>query len=272
MLYRLVAGGPLRDPAEPSAGGGNGAPAGGNGAGAGTPTPGGGFDPAAFRTEIMNEFNKTLNGFAKNLKTDFAKMIPQQAQPATAAVGQDPDPAAGNGNGAGNNGNAQMTPEMRQLANELARFRREAETQKTELQKLREENNAEKQKRLEAQRDRTITEAWAGTNWASSVLAKDALKLIVPELQWTEDGQLVGPNGTTPAEEYAREWLAARPHYLKPVDAGSAGARAAQGQNGRRAWSLDDLEPSKFKSLTPQQQKELQDFVASMYGTAQQTG
>src|ERR1700736_1659458 len=61
------------------------------------PAPGGGgspaaFDPGAFKTEMMAEFNKAMNGFGKTIKGDIAKLFKDAKPTEPPPDGGDPPP------------------------------------------------------------------------------------------------------------------------------------------------------------------------------------
>src|ERR1700674_2385519 len=153
MLFNSVNRGSLMDP-DPGAGGGA-DPAGGN-PGAVT------FDPAAFKTEILGEFNKTLNGFAKSLKADFTKLV----TPPKAADSVDPpvvDPAK------------PIDPEKNALILELKTFKAQPASQ---FKILEDEKAAANKKADEAERDSLIRAELGKYNFAPGKAAETAFSIV----------------------------------------------------------------------------------------------
>ena len=254
-MFKFMERSPLRDP-DPGTAGGGANPAGG------APNPGAAsFDPALFKSEIMGEFNKTLNGFAANLKKDLPKWI-QPAQPQQQAIPDD-----GNGTPANPPDGKSIAPEVREMMNRLAALERNNQSQAERLKQAEQLTQTEQTRRLNAERDRTVAEALNGFKFADPVYAKDARRLFASDLVWTEDGQLVGPDGIVTADEYIKQQMNTRPHWQAKAQADSAGARPG-GSGGNRVWTTDDLDPAKYMAMTPPERAALDKFVSDTYRQA----
>ncbi len=240
----------LRSPLFAEAGEGE---AGGAGAASGAVT----FDPVAFKAEILGDFNKTLNGFAKTLKTDFSKMLtPAQAAASTAAT------ATGEGEG---QAAATHTAQAQKSPKEIA-AERENKQLIERLAALETENAANKATAMKESMDNALRQSMGGIEFFDGNAQNDVFNLIRSQIVRDDNGNVTGPAGEA-VSEYVKDFVKSRPNFLKQKDVGAAGARTGNQRGAsKRVWTFDDLEPTKFNSLKPEEQKELRDFVQHQSG------
>ena len=240
----------LRDPATDGNAGG------GQGTGAAAPPNAGApaFDPTAFKAELMGEFNRTLNGFAKTWKGDLQKMIPAQVAPVDPSNNGDHQPTHGDN----------KDPNFLLLKKELDTNRNAMKMMSEEIGSLKSMNLKTEQEKMDTQRDMTIAEALSGFALANETTAKDARKIFSGEIKWsTNFDKWVGPDDVTPADEYIKTQVKARQNWLATVETNPTGARPAGGVSGSKSWTLDDID--RMDTLTPADQDSLRTFIQQVH-------
>ena len=251
-MYKLWWMGPLRD----EAGDGTGAGGGTGTSGAGTGTSGG-FDAAAFKTEIMGEFNRALNGALKGLKNDFTKLVQSSRSEGDGQGGE----GTGSGTGTSDTSDTHKTqPDAKSRALE------------TEMKKLRERLDSETKARETAEtarrnseRDRQVQQALAGYQFADASAAKDAFEIHRGAVKWSEDGAaLLGPDDQS-LEDWIKGSMSNRKYLLAPEPASGAGARPG-GKTGSRKFTLEDID--NISKLSAEDQQKLRQDVAAQMGNA----
>lgn len=189
------------------------------------------FDPAAFKAEMLLEFNKTLNGFAKTFKTDIGKMI----QPKEAAVEQQAQQHETQAQAV--DGKAK-DPHVAGLELQLK------QTQQSFQAKL----DAEIAKRESADKKAEETER------ASMIRAKlskmniredafdDAFSVFSGQVKRADDGSLVA--GDLPLEQYIETQLKGPKAYmLKPIEVNGSDASRGQRLAGGKVVTMETIRP-----------------------------
>lgn len=250
MLFSRFLFGPLMDEAQPDGGGG------GASAQPSTPPQPAVFDPSAFESKILGEFDKRVNALDKRFKgldtgfTNFSKGFDTKFEqlferfrpaeppapaheepvtppaPAAGAPATPPTPAPAT--------SPKVTsPEVLRLQREVQEFKdsqakRDAETQKKEAD-------------LEQKAMATALKGEVGLNqFALSTGPQDLFNLLLRNVVKGEDGQYYGPDGVT-LQEYVRAEYAARPTWHPAKQANGSGAPAPTHVNGRVAFDIDRI-------------------------------
>jgi hypothetical protein len=225
------------------------ATAGGDPAG-GDPKPGA-FDPEAFKTDVLADFRKELNSAVKAMKNDFTKLLKPTDPPAPG--GGDPPPPAGDPPAGG------KTPAENALALELKTYKTASEAR---IKALETANLETAQKAEKTDRESKIRSELAKYQFANDKARETAFRIFSGDVTRAEDGSLVA--NELPFEKYIETELPANHSYLlAPKDTGSAGARGGKSPGGKK-WDLErDLKPENFSKLTPTEQAELRQAVAT---------
>lgn len=238
----------LRSPLFEEAGEGAG---GGGGAGAGDKP--GAFDPVAFKAEILGEFNRTINGALKGLKSDITKLI----KPAEGSGEGSGGEGGGQGEGGGEGGQGKPDAKYRQLE---TRFK----TLETQLTTERQARETAETRGRNADRDRAVQQALSSFQFADAAAGKDAFDLHRGAVKWSEEGVLVGPDDQ-PLEDFIKTSMGNKQYLLAPREVGGAGARRP-GQAASRAFTLDDIDNP---NLSAEDKTKLRQQIAASLGAAQ---
>ncbi len=194
----------------------------------------------------MGAFNTTLNGFAKTMKADFAKLVtPVKAEPVVDPVA---DP--------GTSGKA-VDPEKNALMLELKTLK----TSFTEKFKAMEDaKTASDKKADESERDSLIRAELGKYNFAPGKAAETAFALVKAAVSRADDGSLVA--GDLPMSKYIETELPTNhPYLLAARETGSAGARSGKSAGGAKQYTMADLDPATFQKHTPAVQAEIRKQV-----------
>jgi hypothetical protein len=221
--------GPLRDEASEGGDGG-----GGNG---GAPA----FDPAKFRSELLAEFNKGLNGALAKLKTE---LTPKKADPEPEPE-PEPEPDT-------KKGDPKPDWKVGKLERDLAKMKADLEAERK--QRVETEKEAAEKERLSLIRAEI---AKAGIADHSS---DDAFRYFRDEVKRSEDGALVGPEGQ-PFTEFLTQTLDKKQNWLPPKPIGGAGASAGN-RRGNKTPTLDDIKPG----MPPEERKRILDWIQQSGG------
>lgn len=233
-------------------------PGGGGGAPPVTPPV---FDPAAFKTEILGDFNKTLNGFAKTLKGDVAKefktaLASFQAPPTGDPLADPPLVPPGDG----------KPPVIDPTVNaELQKLRRDLDAGQKIIKDRDVALEKERNLRLDTERKSAVDKALDGYEFKTP-RAKDVFrKAISPEITRDEDGNLIAetPNGPLPYQDHIKQQLDLSPEFLAANGGGGAGAQPGTRRTGGfNPADISNLD--KMSSLTPEQQAQVRAHIAKM--------
>jgi hypothetical protein len=234
----------LNSPLREQAGEGAGGSGGGSGAGAGN-SGAVTFDPGAFKTEILGEFNKTINGALKSLKTDFTKALEGLKPAAGGTGGGAGEGAGGSGSGTGEGaGTKGADPQVNALQLEL---KKEREQNAARIKALEDQSKADRDRAEQMALGGALRDALSKYDFVGADAQADAVALFTPQVQKAEDGSYVA--GDLP--------------LLKPKDVSGAGARTGKAA-GSKKWDLDTvLKPENFSKLTSAEQAEVRQQIAS---------
>lgn len=222
----------------------------GTGGGGGEPAA---FDPEAFKvalkTELLGEFNKTLNGFSKTFKADVVKLIPKAPEPLPPPeIHVDPkvDPA--------------LNSQLQKLQLQVTNLTKQGEERETALQ-------GERTSRLETERQSAIKTALADIPFKDDASRSLFFKGIQGDIKRDEDGNLVADtaNGPITYSDYIKGQADLLPSLLLPKGNGGAGAGAGTKRTGSGFNPLDDvhLTPAGMAKLTSEQKAEVTKSVFS---------
>lgn len=215
--------GPLYDAAQDGGGG-----AGGGGGSTAA------FDPAAFRTQILGDFNKVLTDFGKALKADL-KPAPAAAEQAAAAAAADSaaDSAA--------SGAVAKIADPAVAAQVRALERRNAELD-AQFKTMKAESDATKVAAERKEQDATVRTKLNKFRFADEQAAEDAFEIFGSKVKRNEDGNFVGSDGT-PLDQFLEEGLAKKPYLLAPREVAGAGARSGRAAQGAAPLALESIKP-----------------------------
>lgn len=211
------------------------------------------FDPVAFRaelrTEIMGEFNKTLNGFSKTFKADIVKLVTPPKPPDTPPPA-DPPP-----------GDTKIDPavnaEMQKLARQVATLTQQNAERETAFQR-------EQASRLETERQAAITGEISKIPWKDDASRALFQKGIQGDIKRDEDGNLIADTATGPItfSDYIKGQAELLPSLLQAKGTGGTGAsNAGKRINGFNANDMANLEPVAYNKLTPEQRQAVDQTV-----------
>lgn len=186
---------------------------------------GGGFDPAAFKADLLaafkTEMHTTVNGAVGNLRKELTKKVEPVVE-AEAEVKPDD----------------KMTPSERRMQARLDAMEKERATDKAEILKERESARGEKRKS-------TLTGLLSEAGVAPNRM-KSAMAALGVEVKFDEAGQLVGGDDETPITEFVTAWIGTNEHFLPPVNKGGAGATSGSGARVK-PLTLEEIKPGMSK-------------------------
>jgi hypothetical protein len=226
------------------------------------------FDPAAFKVELLGEFNRALNGALKGLKTDIPKWVtsafPKPPDPDPNAPPPDPDlevkPKPGD-----------APPVDPALNARLQKAERAAKESDERIKRIEAERDAEKAANLETQRKSAITEAMASIPFRDEASRQLFYKGIQGDIVRDEDGNLIGnsENGPLPLKDFIKAQADSLQNLLAPKGGGGSGARPGSSSGGGRNYSNDDLKPENWAKLKPEEQSQVRAGLAEAMARAQ---
>jgi hypothetical protein len=236
----------LRD-AEGSAGGGGSAADSGQSAG---------FDPAAFRAELLADLRKDLNGITKSLKGDITKSLKELLSAQSQGTGASDSNAGNSGNNGGGTDGGQTSTSSAIPPEINARLQAAERQTKALTDKLAEQEaratKAEQEKR-EGERKSAIRSALADFPFKDKASQDFAFRALAQDIVYDEDGNLIAntDKGAIPYADHIKLTVDGLPGLLAPKGTGGAGARP--GAKSGSAWrpSVDD----DFTKYTPEQMK-----------------
>lgn len=245
MFNRFLCG-PLREVA--------GEGTGGTGAAATTPPT---FDPAAFKTELMGEVNKTLNGFAGSLKKDIGKFFEPKEQTQTTTQQTTTTEAA----------TTEAPKDVKTVAEvngELVKLRKALETLTTENANSKKAAEDSEKKRLDTERIAAVDNVLADIQFASPKAREQFRAAYAGQVVRDDDGNLIVQTykGPVAYKDYLTSEADASPHFLAPQGSGGSGATAgARPRQGQKA-TIFDLSQAEYAKLTTEQKNGmLQDSI-----------
>lgn len=221
----------------------------GDGGGGGTPPP---VDMAAFKTEIMTEINKAINGVGKAWKTQFddlAKLIKTGDGSGGDGSGGGDDGKGGDGKGGDVNSNTQIALLTKQVK-VLQEQSKEAERKEKEAT----------QARHESERQSQIWNVINGLEMRDSEAGKLLFAAINGSISRDDDGNLIAQSASGPIshELHIKQYAESHPYLLKPI--GSGGAGASGGSGGRSSgphYDLDKMSVAEIAALKPEVKQDL---------------
>lgn len=266
--------GPLFDAAAGDAGGGAGAGAGsgaGSGSGDGGQSGAGGtFDAGAFKTELMGEVNKALNGFSKSMKTEITKLF-QSSGGGSGSGGQGGQGGdGGSGSGSGGTGSGASADPIKDPAvnAKIQLLEKQLETLRTESEQNKERASKAENERLESERRTYIKDALGKIKFRSQEHRELFFNAHQSQVTRDDDGNFVvqTERGPITADQYLADRANSMPDLLEAKGEGGSGARGSGASNGRGTWvpSMDDLEPETWNKLSKEQQLQVRQHIAQL--------
>ncbi|GAC1700069.1 MAG: hypothetical protein NVS9B4_00760 [Candidatus Acidiferrum sp.] len=250
-MFEFASRGPLMDPDPAPPAGGDQKP--------------GAFDQAAFKTEVLGEMNKALNGFGKSMKTDIAKLF-KDARPEPKPDDPSPDPKPSDDPKPDpSHKKPEVDPEKNALSQELRKLRAESEAR---IQALERKNEASEKAAETAKRESEVRALLGKHHFASDKAADTAFVIYSNAIQRDPDsGVLVADN--LPAAKFLENDLPLNHPYLLAVkDIGGAGARGGKGVVNKK-YDLDRtssgyvLKPGNLQKYNAAEQAEIRQLIAS---------
>ena len=210
-----------------------------------------GFDIAAFKADILGDIRKDLNGIAKDLKKEIAKMSkPAEPPPPTDPITDPPQDPASPPNPA--------KPQDPVVNSELAKHRREMADMKKALDSLTASNAAKDAALKETNRQSAFRAALDEISFKDANSKNLFSKASIGDIVYDDDGNIVAKaqdGSFVTVQEFVKSQAALNPSLLAPQGGGGAGARSGSGvgsANGRVSLSKD-LKPELISKMTPEQ-------------------
>jgi len=238
------------------------------------------FDPVAFETKILGEFDKRVNALDKRLKgvdgnlgnwqkgfdtkleqkfeQVFERLKPaeaphdEQQPPAEQHPQQPPQQQQPQANARGENHPPQPQP-VHQPSNkpspEVLRLQKQIEEMRTE-QTRRDDETKKKEVELEKKEMDAALKGEIGLmQFGSPTGPQDMFELLSRKVQRGEDGKYYGPEGVTLPELVKEAWTA-RPTWQPPVKANGSGAPSPTTVNGRAVADMNSIKPGMSKETS----------------------
>ena len=225
---------------------GDGTGGGGDGSGSGADgKPGAAtFDPVAFKTDLLADFTKVVQGALKAQKTDFAKLIQGNQQQGKPPDGQ----GSGSGDGAGNDdtkggadGKGKPTADP-VLAAQLRKLEGSNKELMDQVKALRTESDTTKadadKKDLSSQVRSKLSTKF---KFADEAALEDAFEIFSPKVKRDSDSNAIVGHDGTPIDQYLEEQMRTRAYLLAPKDVSGAGGRNGK-TAGKRTFTLEDID------------------------------
>lgn len=192
----------------------------GGGGGGGTPA----FDPAKFRTDMLADVNKSINGALARLEKLVTKKEPDTK---TADSDQTADPAKGD---------PKADPEV-------VRLRKQMEAINSRLEES-EKKRTEAEARAEAQRRDGIVRDHLGKAGVPADRIDKAMRIVLPDIKRTESGDYVAGDDESPVAEYVTNFVKANDYLLPAMNKSGSGASGNQaGAAGGKRIDINDIKP-----------------------------
>jgi hypothetical protein len=213
-----------------------------------TPNPGA-FDPEAFMTKLMGEFDKRTNAMDKKLN----KLADQLKQPKPVDPPADPatDPTT-----------PQDPPKKVSEADlnaKLALLTRQIETLTQENMSSKKAAEEESKKRLEAERVAAFDAAIADIPFADAKARATFKKAYLPDVVRDEDGNLVAQTDKGPMAfaEYLKAEAESQPALLISEGHRGAGANAGKKAFGGQKIDIFNMSQKEIQALKPEVRDQL---------------
>lgn len=217
------------------------------------PNPGATFDPVAFKaelkSELMGDFNKTLNGFASGLKKDIGKLLePKEPTPPAG------DPPAGDP--------PVDPPPAKTIAEtnaNIARLSKQVET-------LTRENASEKERRVAAEkregeekRVNAFDSAIADVPFVSPKARQQFRDAYLQKVVADDDGNFVvnTDKGPMAYADFLKSEAESSAHLLAPQGSGGSGATAGTKPRGGTRIDIANMSVADIAALPLAKQNEL---------------
>jgi hypothetical protein len=188
------------------------------------------FDADAFKSSIMEDITKMMNGITKELKKDLVKAITPKAVPTPEPAAQE-EPAPTSVSAASPTQNAEINKTNLQVKKLM-------ET----VENLTKQLNTTTAEKLEAQRISSIKDAMAGIPFKDETSSKLFFKAITSDIVRDDEGNLVAKTdgGYLPVADYIKNVAETTPGLMAPQGRGGSGATPGKLAKG---YSLDDIKP-----------------------------
>ena len=192
----------------------------GSSGGGGTPT----FDPAKFRSEVLADVNKSINGVVARLE----KMLKPKADETKPDAEPEPDEG----------GEKKTTdPRVRLLEKRLADMASKFDA--SEKARLETEVRAKAERMAGALRTELL-------KYVPAERIESALRIFGPDVKYAEDGTIVGGADESPLADFVGSAIKNHEYLLPAKPVGGAGASGGN-RKGTAAVTLDDIKPGMTK-------------------------
>jgi len=246
---------------------------GGEGSGQGAAT----FDAAAFETKILGEMNKAINGIAKDLKKEIAKLSTTGSGSGQAS-GEGSGAGGGSGEGAGDGsatgsgagqgtggGSTKITDPA--INAELQLLRKQV----SNLEKANKESAAREkaatEARLESERQTSIRNVLNGIEFRDQESRDLVFQALNGSIKRDEEGNLVAQTADGPIsyDAHIKAYAEKFPALLAPKGGGGSGATGGTRGTGK-AINIDTMSVEQIAALKPEERAEIYRDLAQRTG------
>jgi hypothetical protein len=192
----------------------------GGGGGGGTPT----FDPTRFRSDILADVNKSINGAMARLEK-MLKPKPEETPKPDTTVETDTDE--------GGDKSKPTDPKVKALEKRLADMAAKWEASEKARQET--ETRAKAEKLNGTLRTELL-------KYVPAERIDAALRIFGPDVRYAEDGTIVGGADELPLSEFVEAAIQKHEYLLPPKQVGGAGATAGT-RRGQQSVDLNEIKP-----------------------------
>jgi hypothetical protein len=193
------------------------------------------FDFDSFKTSILDEVNKSINGFAKKMEKDIAKLTkPTKAESEENAEETKTNPAI-----------------PVEVNTELQKRDRKLKEVTDLVATLTAERDQAQQARLESERQSAVKDAMAGIQWRDQTHQNAFYKMVIGDVIRDEDGTLVAKTdkGNITVSEFIQQQAETVPGFLAAQGRGGSGASQGGVIKPSKTVHIEDIKPG----MTPEQ-------------------
>jgi len=194
------------------------------------------FDFDSFKTSILDEVNKSINGFAKKMEKDLAKLTKAKATAETEETAEE----------------TKVNPALPAEVNtELQKRDREYKKLMETVNSLTTERDQANQARLESERQSTVKDAMSGIQWRDQQAQNAFYKMVIGDVIRDEEGNLVAKTdkGNITVPEYITQQAETVPGLLAAQGRGGSGASQGGVIKPSKSIQLEDIK----HGMTPEQ-------------------
>lgn len=221
------------------------------GGGAGTDKKdSGAFDPEAFKTSLLSDFDKRVNdrvnAALKNARKDWEKAYKPPEQKAEETKSEE----------------STETGTTRKVDAETVQLRRDIEKMKRDHEALTTKLTLSENQKQETERKAAITSAVSEIPWKDAASKNLFLKAVASDIVRDDSGDLGAKvsDEFIPLAEYIKSQAESMPNLLAPKGEGGSGARGGKSESGKGSVNLSDI----GLSMTADQRKAAQQQIANL--------